>query len=109
LKPRVPRKFNPEICRWVKRTALVGNPDLATINTSRAERLNLSVRLFNRRFTRLTLGYSKTLEHHKAAAALFTAFYNYCRPHSSIKQTPAQAAGLTDHVWTAKELISDTI
>lgn len=105
MKQPVPRRFNPIVCKWVKRRAHIGNPDLSQINTSRAERLNLSVRLFNRRFTRLTLGYSKTLENHKAAAALFTAFYNFCRVHGTTKQTPAHAAGLTDHTWTVKELL----
>lgn len=102
----VPRRFNPVICRWVKRTALIGEPDAKQINTSRVERLNLSVRLFNRRFTRLTLGYSKTLENHRAAASLFIAHYNFCRVHSAHKQTPAQKAGLTDRLWTVSELLN---
>jgi len=103
----VPRRFNPIVCKWVKRTARIGNPDPAQINTSRAERLNLSVRIFNGRFTRLTLGYSKTLENHKAAAALFTAHYNFCRVHSAHSKTPAQSAGVTDRVWSANDLISN--
>lgn len=102
----VPRRFNPVVVKWVKRGAVTGNPDLKTINTSRVERLNLSVRLFNRRFTRLTLGYSKTLEKHRAAAALFVAFSNFCRVHSAHKQTPAQAAGLTDRTWTVMDLLA---
>lgn len=101
----VPRRFNPIVCKWVKRMAQIGNPDLSKVNTSRAERLNLSVRLFNRRFTRLTLGYSKKLANHKAAAALFTAFHNFVRVHSAHGQTPAMAAGLTDHKWTVEDLI----
>jgi len=103
------RKFNPDVCLWVKRKAHIGNPDFAKINTSRVERLNLSVRTFNRRFTRLTLGYSKTLENHKAAAALFVAHYNFCRVHSATEQTPAVSAGLTDHTWTVAELVLATI
>lgn len=100
------RRFNPIVCKWVKRTVHIGEPDVKKINTSRVERLNLSVRIFNRRFTRLTIGYSKTLENHKAAAALFAAHYNFCRVHSAHKQTPAHAAGLTDHAWTVKELLT---
>jgi transposase InsO family protein len=65
-----------------------------------------------RRFTRLTNGFSKKWENLKAALALFFAFYNFCRPHSSIKtedikkRTPAMASGLTDHVWTIQELLA---
>jgi hypothetical protein len=59
-----------------------------------------------RRFTRLTNAFSKKWENLKAALALFFAFYNYCRKHGGIeKQTPAMASGLTDHVWTIRELL----
>jgi hypothetical protein len=101
-------RFQPLVCNVVRRTAKIGNPDLAQTNTSRVERLNLSVRLFNRRFTRLTLGYSKKLANLKHSLALFIAHYNFCRVHSAHKKTPAQASGLTDHVWTIEEIISET-
>jgi len=85
-----------------------------------AERQNLNVRLFNRRFTRLTLGFSKKLANLEHSTALMVAFHNFCRPHNSLHlkatettpakpQTPAMASGLTDHVWTVHELISATI
>lgn len=64
------------------------------------------MRLFNKRFARLTINYSRKLENHKAAAALFVGFNNFCRIHSAHGQTPAQAAGLTDHKWTVEELLS---
>ena len=76
------------------------------ICTSHAERGNLGVRLFNRRFARLTLGYSKKIENHRHAVAIFVAHFNFCRKHSAHGQTPAQAAGLTDHVWTVAELLN---
>jgi transposase-like protein/IS1 family transposase len=104
-KQPVPRRFNPIVVKWVKRGAVTGSPDLETINTSRVERLNLSVRLFNRRFTRLTLGYSKTLEKHRAAAALFVAYNNFCRKHSAHGKTPAHEAGITDRTWTVTDLL----
>lgn len=104
-----PRRFNPVVCVAVRRKALIGNPDLGIATTNHAERTNLSVRLFNRRFTRKTLGYSKTLENHRAAMVLGVAHYNFCRVHSAHKQTPAQAQGLTDHKWTIKELLSAPI
>jgi len=61
-----------------------------------------------RRFRRLTNGFSKRLAHHTAMIAMFVAFYNFCRKHESCgggKQTPAMAAGLTDRVWTIRELL----
>jgi transposase-like protein/IS1 family transposase len=99
------RKYSPPECIAVRRRARIGNPKRNMICTSHAERANLSVRLFNRRFTRLTLGYSKKLANHKHAVALFVAHFNYCRKHSARGQTPAMAAGLTDHVWSVRELL----
>lgn len=76
------------------------------ICTSHAKRTDLSVRLFNRRFTRKTLGYSKKLRNLKLSVALLVAHFNFCRVHSAHGMTPAMAAGLTNHVWTVAELLS---
>ncbi len=102
----VRRRDNPVKCQWVKRIKWVGNPDPDFINTSHVERVNLTARLFNRRLTRCTLGYSKTVTNLRHSTALFIAFYNFCRVHHSLKQTPAMAHKLTDHVWTIKELLA---
>jgi len=67
--------------------------------------MNLTVRLFARRFTRCTLGYSKKLRNHELAVALFIAHFNFCRVHSAHGQTPAMSSGLTDHVWSVEELL----
>lgn len=101
----VQRAYSPPVLLGITRRARLGCPDRSEINTSHAERLNLSARIFNRRFTRLTIGYSKTISNHRHALALFVAHYNFCRVHSAIKQTPAQAAGLTDHAWSIGELL----
>jgi hypothetical protein len=66
---------------------------------------NLSIRLFNRRFTRLTLRYSKKLANLCHSVALLIAHFNFCRVHSAHSQTLAQACGLTDHAWTVEELL----
>ena len=68
-----------------------------------------------RRFTRLTNGFGKKLDNHMAAIALHFLHYNFARPHASlsikdesgktIKRTPAMAAGIADHVWTAAEIV----
>jgi IS1 family transposase len=75
-----------------------------TICTSHVERSNLTIRTFVRRFTRLTLGFSKKLENLNAAVALHAAHYNFCRIHSTIRKTPAMAAQVTNDVWTLEEL-----
>ena len=76
------------------------------ICTSHIERLNLTLRMSLRRFTRLTNGHSKSLKHHTAMQAILFAWYNFCRKHKTIKgQTPAMAAGLTEKVWTIRELL----
>lgn len=83
-----------------------GNPNPDRISTSHIERLNLTVRMTLRRFTRLTNGHSKSLKHHAAMQAIFFAWYNLCRKHEALKgKTPAMASGLADKVWSVKELI----
>jgi hypothetical protein len=58
-----------------------------------------------RRFTRLTNGFSKKLDNLKAAVSLFVAWYQFCRPHQTLRVTPAMEAGLTDHIWSLRELL----
>jgi hypothetical protein len=82
-----------------------GHPDPKYISTSYVERQNLNIRMALRRFTRLTNAFSKKLSHLKAAVALYFAFYNFCRVHSTLRVTPAMEAGLTDHVWDIGELL----
>lgn len=92
-------------CLTVKTHVHIGQPRRELVSTSHIERMNLSIRLFNRRFTRLTLGFSKKLQNLKYSMALFIAHYNFCRVHSAHKQTPAMACELTNHVWTIEELL----
>jgi len=91
----------------IKRKPRIGNPDMTLATTCHCERMNLSVRQFTKRFNRATLGYSKTLQNLRYAVALFVAHFNYCRVHSTIKQTPAQAAHLTAEAWTVERLIAE--
>ena len=58
------------------------------------------------RFTRLTNAFSKKWENHRAAVACWFAFYNVCRVHKTLRVTPAMASGITDHVWTVRELLA---
>jgi transposase-like protein/IS1 family transposase len=100
-------RYSPPVVVDIITNVISGNPDPKRICTSIVERQNLTIRMQMRRFTRLTNAFSKKWENLKAALALFFAYYNFCRPHSSIKkQTPAMASGLTDHVWTIQELLA---
>ena len=94
------RRYSPPECVGFRIKIRSGDPDRKKISTSYIERTNLSVRLFNRRFTRLTLGYSKKIEYLRHSTALFIAHFNFCRKHSAPKLTPAHAAGITDHTWS---------
>jgi IS1 family transposase len=87
-------------------TPVFGNPDPEKICTSHAERQNLNIRMALRRFTRLTNAFSKKWENLKAALALYFAYYNFCRVHSTIRCTPAMEAGVTKHVWELKDLLA---
>jgi hypothetical protein len=95
----------PEVVDTVTKP-IIGHPDPRRICTSIVERGNLSIRTSVRRLTRLTNGFSKKWENLRAALALYFAYYNFCRIHSSIRYTPAMESGLTGHVWTIKELLA---
>jgi hypothetical protein len=109
-KPRIPTPwYNPLVLLRIQRQKRCGKPEMKLATICHAERMNLSLRLFNRRFTRKTLGYSKKLENMRHAMAIFVAHFNFCRIHSAHGRTPAQAANLTDHQWTIEEMLAETI
>jgi hypothetical protein len=58
-----------------------------------------------RRMTRLTNAFSKKWENLRAAYALWFAFFNFCRVHKSLRCTPAMEAGISDHIWSVRELL----
>jgi transposase-like protein/IS1 family transposase len=98
-------RYSPGKIKGIKKRVCQGNPKWDRISTSFAERGNLTIRMGNRRMTRLTNAFSKKWENHEAMMALFIGVYNFCRVHSTLKSTPAVAAGLTDHMWTVRELL----
>ena len=97
-------RYSPAQVVAVSREVVSGVP--AEISTSYVERQNLSLRMASRRFTRLTNGFSKKLEHHEAAISLYVMHYNFCRVHEAHgNMTPAMSLGIADHVWSLGELI----
>ncbi|MEW6090981.1 MAG: transposase [Pseudomonadota bacterium] len=97
------RRYSPGYVVAVSTRQVVGAPD--QISTSYIERQNLSLRMGQRRMTRLTNGFSKKLENHIAAVGLYVAHYNLCRVHEALRITPAMQLGVTDHIWTIGELV----
>jgi transposase-like protein/IS1 family transposase len=100
-----PDWYSPSHVKATIPIPITGNPNPRYISTSHVERANLSVRTHLRRFTRLSLGFSKSLEHLKAAVDIYMVFFNTCRVHQSLRVTPAMQAGITDHIWTVRELL----
>ena len=64
------------------------------------------MRMSMRRLTRLCNDFSKKLDNLKAATALHFANYNFCRVHSSLRVTPAMAAGIVSSIWEIGDLLN---
>ena len=101
--------YSPAKCTGTKSRAISGHPEVGLISTSYVERQNLTMRMRMRRFTRLTNAFSKKIENHEFAIALYFIHYNFARPHKTLSNpypmTPAMAAGVSDHIWTVEEII----
>ncbi len=101
-----PGRYSPPKVSGIISTIINGSPDPGLISTSYVERQNLTMRMAIRRFTRLTNAFSKKLTNLKAALALHFAHYNFVRIHTTLRVTPAMAAGVTSRLWDLGELIS---
>ena len=97
-----------------------------TISTAVVERVHLTVRQALAPLARKTSSFCKDRERLRQRVVFFQAFYNFARPHQSLRlplpepsarasgviqpkwqrRTPGMAAGLTDHVWTFRELLT---
>ena len=97
-------RYSPARCIGCDMKVVSGNPDPKHVSTSFVERQNLSMRMSIRRFTRLTNAFSKKIENHAAAVAIWFMYYNFCRVHQTLRVTPAMESGLSDHVWSIEEM-----
>ena len=106
---------------------IYGNPHevkaLLGEHTAYVERTHLTSRQMNGRLVRKSLSYSKRLRFLRAACSWEDWVYNVTRPVKTLRveqvagygqqrwqpRTPAMAAGLTDHIWTIKELLMTVI
>lgn len=100
------RRYSPAECVGTKKIAVDGNPDIKHVSTSYVERQNLNMRMGMRRFTRLTNAFSKKLENHCHALALYFMFYNFARIHKTLKVSPAMASGVTDKLWSMEDIVA---
>jgi IS1 family transposase len=97
-------RYSPAKCIGRHMKVVSGNPDPKHVSTSFVERQNLSMRMSIRRFTRLTNAFSKKVENHAAAVAIWFMYYNFCRVHQTLRITPAMEAGIADRVWGVEDM-----
>lgn len=93
-------------CCGTKKLWVSGDPDMEKVSTSHVERQNLTMRMSMRRFTRLSNAFSKKLDNHAHALALYFVFYNVCRIHKSLKISPAMAAEVTKTLWSLEDIVT---
>ncbi|HEY1782863.1 MAG TPA: hypothetical protein VGG79_20965 [Roseiarcus sp.] len=78
---------------------------MALVSMSHSERSNLTMRMHNRRFTRLTNALSKKFENHAHMVAIYSVWYNWLRIHKTLRVTPAMAAGLSKTVMDWSDIV----
>lgn len=98
-------RYSPAECTGAKKERIEGKPDMAHVSTSYVERANLTMRMHNRRFTRLTNAFSKKFENHAHMVAIYAVWYNWIRIHKSLRVTPAMAAGISETVMDWSQFV----
>ena len=99
------RRYSPAICTGAHKRRVSGRPDPEHVSTSFVERSNLSMRMGNRRMTRLTNAFSKKAENHAHMMAVYFMHYNFVRIHQTLRITPAMAAGVTPKLWEMSDMV----
>lgn len=100
-----PGRYSPPKVKSTEKIPVFGAPVAEHVSTSFVERQNLTMRMGIRRFTRLTNGFSKKIENHGAAVALHFAHYNFVRRHTTLRTSPAMAAGISSTMWSMDDLL----
>jgi IS1 family transposase len=99
-------RYSPAECIGTSKYIIEGKPDRAPISTSYAERSNRTMRMHNRRFTRLTNAFNKKFENHAHMVAIWSVWYNFIRIHKTLRITPAMAAGISKTLMTWEDFIA---
>jgi IS1 family transposase len=100
------QKYSPGVCTGAFAKRVTGKPDANHVSTSLVELHNQKMRRHMRRFTRLTAGHSKKFANHCHALALYFAFYNFVKVHSTKRMSPAMAAGIETRLWDMKDIVA---
>jgi hypothetical protein len=103
--PEGQRRYSPAICTGAHKHRVEGDPNPDYVSTSFVERSNLSMRMGNRRMTRLTNAFSKKVENHAHMTAIYFMHYNFLRIHQTLKVTPAMAPGVTSKPWEMADMV----
>jgi IS1 family transposase len=98
-------RYSPADCTGIIKNTIEGQPDIKHISTSYSERSNLTMRMHNRRFTRLTNAFSKKFENHAHMVAIWAVWYNFLRIHTTLRVTPAMASGLSETVMNWSDIV----
>ena len=99
------KRYSPAECTGIRKRRVEGHPDPKHVSTSFVERSNLSMRMGNRRMTRLTNAFSKKAKNHEHMMAIYFMHYNFVRIHQTLRVTPAMAAGVTPKLWEMSDLV----
>jgi len=105
VSPEAEKRYSPAVFIGCKKARTQGEPDMSRVSPSYVERANLGMRMGLRRFSRLTNAHSKKLQNHCAALAIYFMYYNFARIHSTIRCSPAMAAGVRPHLWSVEEIV----
>ena len=99
------KRYNPAECVGTRKEVIIGNPNQRNVSTSFVERQNLNIRMGNRRFTRLTNAFSKKIENHFYALAIYFMHYNFVRIHQTLRVSPAMAANVSKTLWSLEDIV----
>jgi hypothetical protein len=87
------------------------------INTVYVERSNLNWRLWDAHLARKSVTFAKAVRWLEAKLAICVIWYNFVRPHGSLRNgpvsgqriTPAMVAGIADRQWTVGDVVGSTL
>ena len=105
--PKTPeRRYSPADCIGARKDRIAGDPDPKHVSASHVERANLTMRMGMRWFTRRTNAFSKKIDNHCHALALYFVFYNFVRMHKTLRMSPAMAANVSDRLWSMEDVVA---